>query len=175
MFPANLEFPFARAREIALSGMHELSGLPDATPLALDHLPWQTGRIGSPHSAAEGVRGEESEQGGSTTLSVRPPAISKRRFCITQSRVSSYGPTDGCFGCEPVPYPKLPGIHNPTCVERFRALLSNEPGSKLRIIEEKPTASEPANCMLVGSDELSLDNFESNPTASSSNSMPEPA
>ena len=49
VFPSLLEFPFAKARQIALSNMQEFAALPDAPPLALDNLPWQneTGSSGS--------------------------------------------------------------------------------------------------------------------------------
>ena len=135
MFPTLLEFPFARAREIALSGMRELSLLPDAAPLALENLPWQDEESPAEHS---------SRKSKSKPLSFLPPAIPKRRFRITQSRVATYGPTDGCPGCEAVRVDQIPKPHSPACIERFESPSSIEPGPTKKIIEEKPTASEPA-------------------------------
>ena len=74
MFPTLLEFPFARAGKIALSGMRELTPLPDAAPLALDNRPWPD---------EEGPTEQSARQSKSKPLSILPPAIPKRHFRIT--------------------------------------------------------------------------------------------
>jgi hypothetical protein len=113
VFPELLEFPFARARDIALGNLATGPPLPDAPVLALDNLPWQDNPEDGPST------GRSKKQ-----LSIVAPPVSRRRFCITPKRVIEYGPTPGCKGCnEPAPEGSRQPKHSQVCVERFAFLL----------------------------------------------------
>ena len=83
-FPELLEFPFAQARQFAISNMLKSSALPDLTPPPPLQLPF--GPIGESVSDIAPVH--------------IPLPLHLPRFKITQERMCRSGATEGCSACE---------------------------------------------------------------------------